>query len=177
MAYVWSRLYGNYLAFSAASGQYDYPEQIPNNSGLLPGDRTHLLRCYGSYRVVGGLTAGAVLTWQSGTPVSDLGATFFGPGNSFLRPRGSVGRTPAIWDLGLRLGYTPAKGLRGEAYRPTVTFDLYHVASARRVTQVDQVHFKDVDGMGNQIGENPNFLQPIRFQPPMAARLGMAVAF
>jgi hypothetical protein len=89
----------------------------------------------------------------------------------------AAGRTPAIWNLDLRFAYTVGEGVREKALRPTVTLDLYHVASAQKAVQFDQVHFAGVDAMGNQIFENPNFLKPTKFQPPMAARLGLAVAF
>ena len=64
-----------------------------------------------------------------------------------------------------------------KAFRPTVMLDLYHVANAQKVVYIDQVHYAGIDASGNQIGENPNFLKPTAFQPPMAARLGLAVAF
>ena len=38
--------------------------------GLLPGDRTHYLKAYGSYSFPFGITTGIVLNAMSGTPTS-----------------------------------------------------------------------------------------------------------
>jgi len=177
VSYRWSRAYGNYDTGTNLSYQYDVPEMLPYSTGLLPNDRTHVLKCYGSYVLASGFTGGAVLTWESGTPVSELGGTSLGGHYSFLRNRGSVGHTPATWNLDLRFSYAAVEGARASAFRPTVTLDVYHVAGARRVTRLDEVHFTGVDAAGNQVGENPDFLQPTQFQEPMAARLGLSVAF
>src|SRR4030095_14736855 len=88
------------------SAQFDFVEQTPQGLGLLPNDRTHVLKFFGAYRFGFGLTAGTSLVWESGTPLSEYGGIFVGPPYwSFLQPRGSVGRTPAIWDLNFRYTY------------------------------------------------------------------------
>jgi NAD(P)-dependent dehydrogenase (short-subunit alcohol dehydrogenase family) len=78
--------------------------QAHNSTGLLPNDRTHVFKLVTTYQVKRSLAAGAFFTWQSGTPLTEFGS---GPLTfpRFLSPRGSVGRTPAITDLNLRLAY------------------------------------------------------------------------
>jgi hypothetical protein len=183
-SYVLSASRGNYtgvfasdvgLDFPNSNRNPDFPQQIPNSHGFLPNDRRHVFKLSGSWLVGRGLTAGSVVTWASGTPLSELGALQNWPAQHvFLRPRGTVGRTPALFDLNLRLAYEPA-AIQGT--RPTVMLDLFHVLSARRAVTFDQIHYLDADAAGNQVSPNPNYLKPTRYQPPMSARLGLEVSF
>lgn len=186
-SYVLSRNHGNYpglyqadLGFAvpnASEGYFDLPEQIPNSTGLLPNDRTHMFKFFGSYRFDLGLTAGASLLWATGTPLTEYGASRIGGEEPvYLRPRGSVGRTPSIWDLSLRFAYdlaTPA----GSAFRPRLILDLRHAFSQRKPVVLDQIHYTSLDEKGNQAGENPNYLKPKFRQPPMSAQLGVECSF
>ena len=45
-----------------------------NSLGLLPNDRTHAFKFYGSYPFSFGLTIGVSGYWTSGTPVSEFGS-------------------------------------------------------------------------------------------------------
>ncbi|MFQ5679703.1 MAG: TonB-dependent receptor domain-containing protein [Gemmatimonadota bacterium] len=199
-AYVLSRTTGNY------TGQYDldtrnaFPgipflvelaSQAPNSSGLLPNDRPHVFKLTGAYDLSFGLDAGAFLTWQSGTPLSELGSTGFLFRPLFLTKRGSAGRMPSIWDVNLRLSYRVARLLgRGGASR--LVLDLLHVGNPRRVVDVDQTRFRGVDPalgplaaltepyevlVANQVAPNPNFGAALRHQPPMTLRLGLQMEF
>jgi len=56
-----------------------------------------------SYRFSFGLTTGISFFAQSGTPLSEYAWTSYGA--TFLSPRSSYGRTPAIWDLNARVMY------------------------------------------------------------------------
>lgn len=184
VSYVLSRNYGNYTGLFSTDvsapapnfgPQGDFPEQLDNGTGLLPNDRTHVLKLFGSYRFDFGLAAGASLLWASGTPLSEYGGIPAGaPYWSFVQPRGSLGRTPALWDLNLRLAYDlPAIG-RG---RPRALLDLLHVGSPNRAVTFDQVHYTGVDSNGNQTGANATYGQVTHYQPPMDARLGLIVDF
>lgn len=184
-SYVLSRNYGNYtgvysteLQVAGNGGpQYDIPELIPNNTGLLPNDRTHVFKFFGSYRFSSKLTVGAFAAWQSGTPLSELGGTSLGlPYSSFLRARGSAGRTPAIWDLNLRLSYDLGD-LLGTTLSPRVLLDVFHVGNPREAVTLDQVHYGALDANGNQTALNPNYGKAKLYQPPMSVRLGMQVDF
>lgn len=184
-SYVLSRSSGNYTGLFASdvpdgganvSAQYDFVEQLVNGRGLLPNDRTHVLKFFGAYRFDFGLTAGASLFWESGAPLNEYGGTSTGPPYwSFVRQRGSAGRAPAIWDLNLRYTYVLPIGARSPA-RPHLVLDLFHVGSPRRAVLIDQTHFTGIDEQGNQIAPNLNYGAVTRYQPPMSARLGVVVA-
>jgi hypothetical protein len=116
--------------------------------------------------------------WETGTPLSEYGGTgppFFVP-LKFLDQRGTNGRCPALWDLNFRIAYD----LDHVLSLPTklrLILDLFHVGSPQTVVNYDQVHFFDADASGNQSNPNPGYMQPIQFQPPMSARLGLEVNF
>jgi hypothetical protein len=180
-SYVLSRKFGNYsgLDYGNAGPQFDDVEGTVNSTGLLPYDRTHVLKLSGSYRFDRGLSAGTAWVVESGTPLSELGATktlgWYVP--AFLQTRGSVGRTPTIWDWSIRLAYDRL-AWPGSATRPKLVLDLFHVFSQRRALRLDEQHFlPPVDAQGNQTNPNPRYLQPILFQPPFSARLGLVVSY
>ena len=184
-SYTLSRNHGNYtglydhdVGYGLPNGKTspDLAEQAPNGSGLLPNDRPHVFKFFGAHRLGFGLTVGTFFIWQSGTPVSELGATTLPAHFVNLRPRGTVGRAPAIRDLNLRLTYEIRMGHRS-SLKPRVILDVLHVASARRPVTLDQVHFSAVDAEGNQTAPNPNYLAPTRYQPPMMIRLGATMEF
>jgi len=185
-SYVLSRTYGNYpgLFNSDFNGPYpngntsfDVLEALANGEGLLPNDIPHVLKLAGCYQVNSAVTVGTVLHWQSGTPLNEFGGSRTGPPiYNFLRKRGTAGRTPAIWDLSLRLTFTPRIGASG-SWEPKITVDFLHVGSQRKPIEYDQIHYFNVDEAGNQINPNPNYGKAIRYQPPMAIRLGAEVRF
>ena len=186
-SYVLSRSSGNYPGLydvqqiepapAPNSGiAFDFPELYPNSSGLLPNDRPHVLKFSGSYRFDAGLALGIVTSWTSGLPRNDFGAAAAGfPYNVFLRPRGSAGRTPSVFDLNLRLAYTlPAWG-RG--VRPKVMLDLFHLTNSKTSIRQDDVHYLALDDTGQQTTINPGYNRGLNFQPPMSARLGLTLDF
>jgi len=87
-------------------------------------------------------------------------------------PRGSAGRTPAMWDLSARLLYD----------LPVVAFsrvrfivDVFDIASQRRPVSFQQLE-TDLDPVTGFIPVS-NYGQAERYQPPMSVRLGMEVSF
>ena len=186
-SYVLSRNYGNYsglaqtdfvfLTFPNNTNQFDIPEILTNGTGLLPNDRTHVFKTIGSYRFDFGLTTGVCFVWASGTPLNEFGLSSFSPRLvDFIRTRGTVGRTPSIWDLNLRLSYDFLRTLPG-GVRPRLIVDVLHFASQRTPVQYDQVHYFTQDANGNWTSPNSTYGEPIQFQPPMSVRLGMEVNF
>jgi hypothetical protein len=184
-SYVWSRNRGNYpgLYDSDVEGENPnspqasgFPEQVPNSTGPLPNDRPHVAKLFGSARVSRELSLGVSASWQSGTPLNEFGAMAGLPASDvFLSPRGSVGRTPSLWDLNLRGIYALPIAPAGTGSR--LILDIFHIGSPRRAVSVDQVHYRDVDENGTQILPNPNYLKPTRFQPPMSVRLVLIADF
>jgi Carboxypeptidase regulatory-like domain len=185
-SYVLSRAWGNYTGLFASdvsqnaanvTEQFDYVQQTPGGAGLLPNDRTHVFKFFGAYRFDFGVTAGTSLFWESGTPLSEYGGISEADGYwSFLQPRGSVGRTPDIWDLNFRFTYLVPVGLHSRA-EPQLVLDLFHVGSPRRAVGVDQVHYTAVDEAGNQTGANVDYGKVTQYQLPMSARLGLVLGF
>jgi len=186
-AYVLSESYGNFPGVFDSDGrnphahvstQYWTSDQI--SEGLLPNDRTHVFKMYGSYAFKFGFTAGGYFTWQSGTPLSEYGGTWAGP-NAFthLVPRGTAGRAPSIWDANLRLAYDLSRltgGIGGA--RSRLLFDVFHLFGETEPVDIDQVrYFGPTDAQGNQAGPNPNFGRVVAFQPPMTIRFGIETSF
>ena len=177
-SYVLSRNTGNYRGlyagddqFANGGSQFDNHDSLVISRGPLPNDQTHVAKLFGSYRLDFGLTAGVYGIWESGTPLSELG---IGEGGvAFLRPRGTAGRAPSLWDLNMRLDYQlPWVAVRGAATR--VILDLSHIGSPRRPVAVDQVHYF---GLTADDGVNPNYGHALVRQPPMSVRLGIVSGF
>ncbi|MGC9983464.1 MAG: TonB-dependent receptor [Polyangia bacterium] len=206
-SYTLSRLYGNYVGLYDAdndqrdpnlSTQYDVPGIMVNRSGPLPNDRPHLIRLDGYYTypfVRSSLTAGLGFVGRSGQPLSALGS-FQSPEDydSFILPRGSMGRTPFVTRFDLHLGYRrslPGK-LGIEAF-----LDIFNLFDQRTVLTQDQLYTADIvtpitggnkadlkglitsDANGNLVPatKNPNFLMPTSYQAPISGRLGVRVFF
>ncbi|MEN8376302.1 MAG: TonB-dependent receptor [Gemmatimonadota bacterium] len=195
-SYVLSRNRGNYPGLLAADagglrgGSFGpnnnmatyFPVQQENADGPLPNHRPHVLKLLGSVDVGAGFGVGTTLAVTSGTPVSEFGRV---PGGFntplFLAPRGSEGRTPTTWDLGLRLRYAWA-ARRGGAGR--VILDLLHLGNPQDAVRIDQRRFNASRGspfgtfdqiVANQVGERSAFGSEIGFQPPFTVRLGLEV--
>jgi hypothetical protein len=187
-SYILSRNYGNYLglyyqefgaAIPNAGPQFDYLDLLNNHAtGLLPNDRTHILKLNGAYRFDFGLTCAASFLWETGTPLSEYVATRGGGWNWVLNlvPRGSAGRLPSLWDLNLRFAYSPSF-LNDAGLRPRLILDILHLGSQRQVVSQDELHYLDVDANGNPLDPSATYGLPQMFQPPMSVRLGMEVNF
>jgi hypothetical protein len=187
MSYVLSRTHGNYpglygsdwrLDFAHFGPMYLVPAQQLNGTGLLPNDRTHVLKLFGSQRIGSRVVFGASFLLASGTPRSEYGAIagFGPPFRGLSQPRGTAGRTPTIWDLGLRAAYELPLPL-GSATRGRLLLDLEHVGSPRIPVDYDQVRFTCLDTAGNQACPNAGYGRVIQYQPPMTARLGIEARF
>ncbi len=182
ISYVLSRNYGNYSGLFEdgavqpnTSSLPDVPFHIPNNTGLLPNDRTHVFKFSGSYSLGFGLTIGTSFLWETGTPLTEFGQDYFGQ-DYFVSPRGTAGRTPALWDLNFRFTYDFGN-IFNSSFNPRLKLDLFHVFSQRTPVNYDQVHYMNLDENEKPINPNPNYLTPIAYQLPFTARLGLEVNF
>ena len=185
-SYVLSRTRGNFPGlFSSDQGvgnpgmaaSFSMPHQAVNSSGDLPNDRTHVFKLSTACEPGFGITTGAFFTFESGVPINEFAAGPWGPLRpAFVAPRGSAGRTPALWNLDLRLTCA-LPWMRGS--RAQLLADVLHVGSPRRATLVDEMHYPTLDGSGNPdlLNPNPNYKRPIAYQPPMAGRIGLQVSF
>jgi hypothetical protein len=181
-SYVLYMNYGNYEGLFDAITHGEFPNRNSalnnpslapiNTTGLLPNDRTHSFKFSGSYRLSFGMVFGVSFIAQSGTPLSDFAALWYGI--KYLSPRGSEGRTPAIWDLNARVMYE-LNFL--SSLQTKLILDLFHIASQRKEVDIDQRKFFGVDENGDPINPNPTYGQAYRYQPPMSVRLGIEVNF
>lgn len=184
-SYVLSRTHGNYgglfngdfgYVYANRNAWYDHcdePAQFSN--GDLFNDRRHALKIAGSWSPDPRLTLGAVSFWASGTPLSELGGSRHGfPYATFVRTRGSAGRTPSLLDVSLRVAYEPPLWRRSSV-RPMILLDVMHIGNRRSPVNVDQWHYFGLDAQGNHSLPNPTYGQATRYAPPTSARLGMIV--
>ena len=184
-SYVLSRSWGNYTGFyepdfgyanPGGNAGFIAPHQAVNSEGLLPNDRTHVLKFSGVERLPVGLAIGLTMTWQSGSPLNQF-APSPDPGleiqRAFVVRRGSAGRTPSLWDINTRLAYA---GRQGETHHSRILLDVLHVGNPQRAVWVDELKYL-VNTNGSFSNADPNYGRPIAFQRPMMARLGWELTF
>ena len=118
-SYTYSKTAGNYPGLISydngqvdpnISSQYDLIELLANRVGPLPQDRPHYVKLDGYYifdfKNKGSLTVGGRLRALSGIPTNALGGHYLYGGNeSFLLPRGQLGRTDFEHGLDLQFSY------------------------------------------------------------------------
>jgi TonB-dependent receptor-like protein len=178
-SYVLSRSWGNYAGLYGGdpnlTGAFDDPAAFHNSTGLLYNDKPHVFKFSGSYQFDFGLTVGTAIAWTSGEPRNEFGVTPSG-GLVFLRPQGSVGRTDAVFDAGLRLTYV-LRQWGDAAIRPKVYLDLFRLGNRRTVLDFEELHYLEVDADGNPTTPNPFYGRPLLIQPPMSAGIGLSLDF
>jgi hypothetical protein len=177
-SYVLSRNHGNYegLELGNAGPQFDFVRTTINATGDLPNDHRHVFKLNAAYQAGAGLTLGGTGLLESGTPLSELGGAPDVPyGPVFLRPRGTAGRTPWVWDLNARIRYDLPGG--AGRWHPRAMLDLYHLLNPRRPLAYDQQRFFSTDNAGTPTAPNPHFGAVTLFQPSFSARMGVGVAF
>lgn len=184
LSYVLSRHYGNYVGLydqdagvgnPNSGSNFSNPTELQDASGLLPNDRTHVVKASGWYRFGARFTVGSHVTLQSGTPLSYLGANpIYSFDFVFLKPRGTAGRTPWLWDLNLHLSYN--LGRSGAPLSSRIVLDAFHLLSGKRPVLIGQKAFLSVDPIiGQQVDPNPLYGQVLLRQPPMSLRLGVEI--
>jgi hypothetical protein len=166
-SYTYSRTRGNYPgllnedtgdALPNVSTQYDLAELLANRDGPLPQDRPHYLKLDGYYvfdfEEDGQLTAGIRYRAFSGTPKDALGAHYlYGFGESYVLPRGSQGRSPAVHGTDLHLGYT-RKLARG--YELSGFVDVINFFNQEQVFATDEAY--TFDNVNPVVGGDPSDL-------------------
>jgi hypothetical protein len=187
LSYVLSRTHGNYpglygsdwrLDFAHFGPLYSSPAQYLNSTGRLPNDRPHVFKVFGAQSLGSRFTLGASFLLASGTPLSEYGAIpgFAPPYRGLSRQRGTVGRTPTIWDLGLRVAYVMPVAFQS-ASQIRLLLDVEHVGSPRKAVDYEQVRFTCLDSNGMQSCPNASYGRVIQYQPPMTTRIGVEAEF
>ena len=186
-SYVLSRLEGNYEGESqndtffgqldpSINAVFDLPQLLVNGSGLLPLDRTHVLKVYGSYQFSDiPLELSANFLLMSGTPISkQVTLWWYIGGVGFADTRGSNGRTPTTWSLDLSVQYTfnlPMKSYLG------VRLDVFNVTNNQVATGVYQTWAVQPFSGAPLIPFNTLWNKPYQHQAPRLARLGLRWTF
>ena len=150
-SYTYSRTEGNYPGLVSydngqvdpnISSQYDLIELLANHVGPLPTDRPHYIKLDGYYtfdlKKAGSLTTGIRFRALSGIPENALAAHYlYGPDESFLLPRGELGRTDFDHGLDLHVGYgrNIGKGMNLEFF-----VDIYNVYDRQGTAGVDNTY-------------------------------------
>ncbi len=177
------------------SSDFDLISLLDNRFGPLPGDRRHTIKVFAAGEIQLGnghaLMVGGAFRASSGGPTNVLGShRLYGPGESFLLPRGSGERLPWMFRIDTNIGY---RKHFTEDISVDVTMDVFNVANFQAVTAVDESYtYSDVipikggsfadlqdhtDINGDPIVENPNFGNPTAYQPPRLFRFGVRVNF
>jgi hypothetical protein len=203
-SYTFSRLSGNYEGlyqsetnYIAPNGgnAYDAPELTANANGRLANDRPHLFHLDGFYRHQlgrGRVTLGISFSARSGMPRNYIGN--LEPGSPyqlvFLLPRGDAGRTPTVTEFDGKIAYArplgPKVSLEGfidlfnifNQQTAILTDDNYTFDAAPPIINGTTQDLKFAKNTGGQpITKNPNFGQPLAYQTPFNARLGLRLTF
>ena len=149
--------------------------------GVLPTDRRHVVNVYANYTFNNGINVGTGWRYQTGYPLSKLGAhpAYLNQGEIPIGGRGSQGRSLATTNIDAHVDYT---WKISERYRIKFVADLFNVIYARRVERVDQ--FADtgfLSGVSPPIQPNPDFLGPTfannAYQRPFFARLAIRLEY
>jgi hypothetical protein len=200
LSYTLASLSGAYAGYAdpgaaavrpGSTATFDAPEVDVNRGGPLPLDRRHTVRLgaagRGRWRQHW-LAAAAVGRLDDGVPVTAVGrSALSGAGQSFLVPRGSLGRTP--WRPALDLGVSAARVLGSR--RLTVAVEAFNVTAARPAIARHQAYTDEVaipvpgatrEMLGATIGPTgetvrpaPDFLRDAALAEPLLVRLSVTV--
>jgi outer membrane receptor protein involved in Fe transport len=169
-SYTYSRNEGNYPGLVSydngqldpnISSQYDLIELLANHVGPLPTDRPHYIKLDGYYtfdlKKAGSLTTGIRFRALSGIPENALAAHYlYGPNESFLLPRGELGRTDFDHGLDVHVGYgrNIGRGMTLELF-----LDIYNIYNRQGTASVDNTYAPPVKlaagGVGGEV-QNAN---------------------
>jgi len=201
-SYTYSRLIGNYNGLFDADNNYfapnggnafDTPDLWANKRGPLANDRPHSGRLDGYTTIPvsdhDDLTFGLGFSGRSGAPRNYQASLITGLNDVFILPRGSAGRTPAVWQFDAKIAYRhKLKAVQLEAF-----IDLINILNQQAALQMDDNYTYEpaaaiVNGtkddlkyaknaFGQPITKNSNFGNPLAYQAPFHGRLGLRVVY
>jgi hypothetical protein len=150
-SYTYSRANGNYPGSVSydngqidpnISSQYDLVELLSNRRGALPQDRPHSVKLDGYYTYKlddkSGFTLGTRIRAISGIPENALaGHYLYGANESFLLPRGTLGRTDFEHAIDLHLAYKRKLSAKTAA---EVYIDVFNIYNNQGTFDVDTTY-------------------------------------
>jgi hypothetical protein len=171
-SYTFSRTEGNFPGSVSydngqtdpnISSQYDLIELLANRRGRLPQDRPHSIKVdafktfdIGKTQI---LTIGTRVRAVSGIPKNALGAHFlYGPDESFLLPRGQLGRTEIEHSIDIKLAYARRIGKQNRA---EVFLDIFNLYNKQGTFDVDKTYAPSVLLSTEGAGGVENNVNPI----------------
>ncbi|MGH8318392.1 MAG: TonB-dependent receptor [Steroidobacteraceae bacterium] len=185
--YVFSKTWGNtegpVSTYSQQSGSYesittawDFPERMQNSYGVLPNDRRHQIKIFGSYAITPDWTVGANLYAASGTPIMCRGG--YGPDQEALHgshtyywcdgvpvPPGSLGRMPWTTRLDLNVDYKPSWNWAD--HRLDFNAAVFNVLNKQTPLFIN-------DFFGTSFSPNPDYGSVENYTPPRSVRFSVA---
>jgi hypothetical protein len=171
-SYTYSRNEGNYPGLVSydngqidpnISSQYDLIELLGNRIGPLQTDRPHYIKLDGYYTFdfnkYGSLTTGVRFRALSGVPTNALAAHYlYGPDESFLLPRGQLGRTDFDHGLDIHIGYGRKvnKNMQLEVF-----FDIYNSYNRQGTYGVDNTYAPQYSLLQGGVGGTEQNANPV----------------
>jgi hypothetical protein len=212
-SYRWSRLWGNFEGFyrndngqsdPAITSLFDFPTDDPAytqigvpqfgyqgdirflgrlGAGLLPNDRTHQVKVYGTYNLPVGLNFGAGINLSSGQPLTALAANpnYGSPGEIPMTVRGAgmqtvdgfKKRTPMEAAVNAHVDYAFG-GLR----RVVLLLDVFNLGNLQRVTGYNYYYeYPQFGTLNPDFGQVGNPVTRVAFQIPQQIRIGARFEF
>jgi hypothetical protein len=203
-SYTWAHSYGNTEGFVRSdNGQddagittlYDFPGLMDYADGNLPNDRRHSFKAGGTWQFAENWQVGTFASIQSGRPKNAFGVhptdpfSYFYEDESYYNrgepaPRGSLGRTPTIYNIDLSLKYLMDFN---NGTTLTARLDVFNVFDFDEATEVDESSDEGsscpptntvvCDPDTGFYGDNPAFHTAIWHQTPRTIRLGFTLDF
>jgi hypothetical protein len=172
-SYTYSRTEGNYPGLVSydngqidpnISSQYDLIELLGNRIGPLQTDRPHYIKLDGYYtfdfKKYGALTTGVRFRALSGTPENALAAHYlYGADESFLLPRGQLGRTDFEHGLDIHLGY--GRKINNKGMELEVFFDIYNSYNRQGTAGVDNTYAPQYSLLQGGVGGTEQNANPV----------------
>ncbi len=178
-SYTWSSLRGNYPGlFRPENGQldpnltseYDLVSLLGNKTGPLVGNRTNQIKLAGSYNATLSpdvtLVPSVNFSALSGLPVSATAVhPYYGPGESYILPRGMVGNLD--WTIQLDAGAKVLWAISGP-YTLQFSLDIFNLLNMQTVQWVD-MNYTLLDSMTPMQNAQCNTKTSISSKDPLAA--------
>ncbi len=172
---------------AGVSQDFDFGTFSHGANGLLPNDRTHAIKVFGTLGITDTFRMGMNLNSTSGRPKSRIG---FVPGNTpgdatlyqtastyyylnaqgvtVLGQRGTEGRTPWSHTVDLQFAYTPKIGKE----KLTLQMDVFNLFNFKRPTELSEINDHSRDTTDPVPGRlSMNYGNPTSYQTPRTVRL------
>lgn len=173
---------------AGVSQDFDFGTFTNGANGLLPNDRTHAIKLFGTLGLTENIRVGLNLNSTSGRPKSRIGfvpgstpgdATLYTTASTYyylnadgvtvLGQRGSEGRTPWTHTLDLQAAYTKKMGNNNKL---TLQMDIFNVLNTQEPTELNETSDYSRDTTDPAPGRRSlNYGNPTSYQTPRSIRL------